>query len=353
MIRFICMPIHEIDTIFLRHGSSIYMRFFVLLERRTKVKKIGIGILLIISVLLLTSCGNHKGELQKVGLITDNQIEDLSWEKRGFAGLQQIEKKYGVDVFLEENIQSESEVGKAVDDMAHRGVNLIFGQSSNYGNYFINLAKEYPNVHFVYFNGTYTSKRVSSISFQSHAMSFFAGMIAAKMSESGHVGILAAYEWQDEIEGFFEGVKYQDSDAKVHINFIEQWSDPEKGKNIYEKMLADDVDVFYPTGDSFSADIIKQAHEDDVYAIGYLEDQAKIAPSTVLTSTIQEISSVYERIADQFNEGELSGGVIRYDFADEVVRLGEFNDDIPRSFQQKIEKLINDYKDSGVLPYEE
>lgn len=317
------------------------------------MKKTGIFIVLIISVLLLTSCGHNKGELQKVGLITENQIDSQTWEKKGFEGLQQIEKKYGVDVFLEENIASENEVGKAVDDMAHRGVNLIFGHSSNYGKYFLDLAKEYPNVHFVYFNGTYTGKRVSSISFQSHAMSFFAGMIAAEMTDSNSVGIIAAYEWQDEIEGFFEGVKYQDPDVKVQIDFIEQWKDPEKGKNVYEQMLADDVDVFYPAGDSFSTDIIKQAHEDDVYAIGYLEDQSNIAPSTVLTSTIQEISTVYEQIADKFNEGELSGGDVRYDFADEVVRLGEFNDDIPRSFQQKIEKAINEYKDSGVLPYEE
>jgi len=317
------------------------------------VKKIGVCILWILPILILMSCGNNQGELQKVGMITENEIVNDSWEHKGFEGLQQIEKTYGVDVFLEENVATESEVIKAVDDMAHRGVNLIFGHSSNYGKYFIQLAKDYPNIHFVYFNGTYTGKHVSSISFQSHAMSFFAGMIAAEMTDSNDVGIIAAYEWQDEIEGFFEGVKYQTPDVNVHINFIKTWVDTGKAKIIYNQMLADGVDVFYPVGDTYSADIIEQANDDQVYAIGYMEEQSKIAPTTVLTSTIQEVSKAYLTLAGKLNDGELNGGAIHYDFADEFVRLGEFNDDIPQEFQLKIEKAINGYVDSGLLPYEQ
>lgn len=309
--------------------------------------------LCIIPILVLMSCGHNQGDLQKVGMITENEFDNHSWEHKGFEGLQQIEKTFGVDVFLEENVETEPEVTKAVDDMAHRGVNLIFGHSSNYGKYFIQLAKDYPNIHFVYFNGTYTGKHVSSINFQPHAMSFFAGMIAAKMTDSKDVGIIAAYEWQDEIEGFFEGVKYQNPDVNVHIDFISTWIDTDKAKNVYGQMLEDGVDVFYPAGDKFSADIIKQAHDDNVYAIGYMEEQSNIAPSTVLTSTIQEVSKVYVRLAGELNEGVLGGGVIRYDFADEAVRLGEFNDDIPKGFQLKIEKAINEYIDSGLLPYEQ
>lgn len=316
------------------------------------MRKIGTFMISIVFVLLLSGCGHNQGELQKAGMITEKPIENPSWEKKGFEGLQQIEKKYGVDVFLEENINTGHEVEKAVDDMVHRGVNLIFGHSSSYGKDFIKLAKEYPDIHFVYFNGTYTGKRVSSISFQSHAMSFFAGMIAAKMTDSNDVGIIAAYEWQDEIEGFFEGVKYQDSDVDVHIDFTKKWADSERTKRVYEKMLADDVDVFYPAGDLISNDIIKRASEDDVYAIGYMEDQSKIAPATVLTSTIQEISTVYVGLADAMNKGELNGGVISYDFADDVVKLGAFNEDIPKSYQQKIESAINEYADSGLFPYE-
>lgn len=310
-------------------------------------------IFFIVTGLLLTGCGNNQGDIQKVGMITENQIDKQPWEKRGFEGLQQIEEKYGVDVFLEEDIKTEQEVGRAVDDMVGRGVNLIFGNSSNYGKYFIELTKTYKNVHFVYFDGTYTNKRVSSISFQSHAMSFFAGMIAAKMTTSNEVGIIAAYEWQGEIEGFFEGVKYQNQLVNVHINFIKNWSDTDKAIGVYDKMLAKNVDVFYPAGDSFSTDIIQRASKDNVYAIGYLEDQSKIAPSTVLTSTIQEISDVYVRIGDQLNKGELKGGAIRYDFADEVVKLGDFNEAIPTKYQQKIEKAINEYVESGLLPYEQ
>lgn len=317
------------------------------------MKKIGIFVLLITSGLLLISCGNDRGDIKKVGMITENHTEDDPWAKRGLDGLQQIEDQYGVDVFFEENIQSEQEVEKAVDEMIQRGVNLIFGHNSSYGKYFTELTDTYPDVHFVYFDGAYTNKRVSSIDFQSHAMSFFAGMVAAKMSRSDNVGIIAAHEWQGEIEGFFEGVKYQNKDADVHMNFIKEWSDSDKAEDVYENMLTKDVDVFYPAGDSFSADIIQRASEDDVYAIGYLEDQAKIDPPTVLTSTIQDIGGVYVQIAEAFDKDELEGGVLQYDFADDVVKLGEFNEEIPNQFQQKIENAVNEFIEQGILPYEQ
>lgn len=317
------------------------------------MKKIGIFVLLTLIGLLLVSCSDDQGNMKKVGMITESETDDDPWAKKGLEGLQQIEKQYGVDVFFEENIQSEQEVKKTVEEMIHRGVNLIFGHDDSYGKYFTELTKTYPDVHFVYFDGAYTNKRVSSIAIQPHAMSFFAGMIAARMSDSGEVGVIAAHEWQREIEGFLEGVKYQDQDVEVHIKYTEDLSDSGGLESIYENLFKEDVDVFYPAGNDLSEDIIQRAAEDDVYAIGYLDDQSKIDPSTVLTSTIKDIERVYLSIADEWNKNKLDGGVIQYDFADDVVKLGDFNEDIPKRFQQKIENAVQRYTESGLLPYEE
>src|SRR5699024_7972388 len=121
-------------------------------------------------------------------------------------------------VYLEEEIQTEYEVAKAVDEFVQKGVDLIFGHSLLYGKYFMDIAELYPDVHFVYFNGKSYADNVTSVNFNPYAVAFFGGMVAREMTASNHVGIMATDELQAEIEGCYDGVKYQNAGAKVPIN---------------------------------------------------------------------------------------------------------------------------------------
>src|SRR5699024_2421464 len=103
-------------------------------------------------------------------------------------------------------------------EFVQKGVNLIFGHSHLYGKYFMDIAELYPDVHFVYFNGKSYADNVTSLNFNPYAVAFFGGMVAGEMTSSNHVGIIAAYEWQAEIEGFNEGVKYKKGGEKLNIN---------------------------------------------------------------------------------------------------------------------------------------
>src|SRR5699024_6870452 len=129
-----------------------------------------------------------------------------------------------IDIYLKENINSEHAIIHAVDELVDDGATLIFGHGNFYGKYFNELAKEFSDIHFVYFNGGYHADNLTSLNFDSHAMGFFSGMIAGRMSESNQIGIIAAHEWQPEIEGFYEGVKYENPHSKVHIDFVNDWN---------------------------------------------------------------------------------------------------------------------------------
>uniref|UniRef100_UPI00301B5D9C BMP family ABC transporter substrate-binding protein n=1 Tax=Oceanobacillus massiliensis TaxID=1465765 RepID=UPI00301B5D9C len=141
-------------------------------------------------------------------------------------------------------------------------VNLVYGHSSIYGSYFTEVAELYPDVHFVYFNGGSYADNVTSLNFNSHAMGFLGGMVAGKMTTSDLAGIIATYNWQPEIEGFYEGVKYQNPDAEILINYVNDWKDTETALQIYEEMKQKGVDIFYPIGDAYSNEVIQMAEED-------------------------------------------------------------------------------------------
>src|SRR5690625_842734 len=150
---------------------------------------------------IMVSCSNKTDipKIQNVGMLLEGSISDHAWNQIGYNGLQAVSNQFNVDVLYKEGIETKNEIIDAVDEFVQNGVNLIFGHSNIYGRYFGQIAEEYPKVQFVYFNGNYFDENVVSLNFNSHAMGFYGGMIAAKMSQSKQVGVIAAYEWQQEI----------------------------------------------------------------------------------------------------------------------------------------------------------
>lgn len=304
--------------------------------------------------MILSGCSNFdKGKLNKAGMLVETSIHDEPWGKKGYEGLLEISEEFDVDVYFKENIQTEQDVVKAVDELVNKGVNLIFGHSNTYGKYFKEISTSYPDVHFVYFNGGEFGEDVTSLNFNSHAMGFFGGMVAGKMTKTNHVGVIGAFEWQPEIEGFYEGVKYQNPEAEVTFNYVNSWNGNGIAVKKYEQMQDERVDVFYPTGDMYSASIIERASKDGLYAIGYVSDQSDIAEKTVLTSTVQHVEKLYVLTAEKFNEGELRGGVLTFDFQDDVISLGKYSPEVPEEFQETMKEAVEAYKETGLLPNEQ
>lgn len=318
------------------------------------MKKMSILFLLIFTSFILTGCHTFagSGNIQNVGLLLDGSIDDNPWNKKGYEGLLQIEKQFRTNIFVKENMEAKEDIQRAVDELVQQGVNLIYGHSSIYGNIFEDIAKVYPDVHFVYFNGGIYDDNLTSLNFNSHAMGFFGGMIAGKMTRTDQVGIIAAFNWQPEIEGFYEGVKFENPAAVVQMNFVNSWEDKQLTLEMYEVMKSKGVDIFYPAGDYFSAEILQRAERDRLYAVGYVSDQMDVAPEAVLTSTIQNVDKLYELSAELFHKGELQGGILTFDFEDEVIELGEYNNKVPKTYQRYMNDIIKEYKKSKLLPNE-
>ncbi|SDL98484.1 BMP family ABC transporter substrate-binding protein [Sediminibacillus halophilus] len=293
------------------------------------------------------------GEINRVGMLVENSIHDQTWGNKGYQGLLKIKEEYDVDVYFKEGIQTQQDVNRAVEEFSNQGINLIFGHSSNYGKMFDEINEAYPDIHFVYFNGGYTGDNLTSVNFNSHAMGFFSGMVAGKMTSTNNVGLIGAFEWQPEIEGFYEGVNYQNPEADVHMNFVNSWDDSGRALDLLDQMSTQDVDVFYPTGDQFSVQVINKVKEKGLYAIGYVTDQASLGKNTVLTSTVQHVDDIYLQTAEAFNEGNLTGDVKTYDFQDGGITMGEFSPEVPESFVEEIQDAIDRYKDTGLLPNEQ
>ncbi|MEH7117416.1 BMP family ABC transporter substrate-binding protein [Neobacillus vireti] len=313
------------------------------------VNRLGI---ILLCLLLLAACREPKasGQLQKAGLLVPETVNDQVWGTKGFNGMLKIQSKFNAEVFYKEGMNSQAVVEQAVKEFDEKGVNLIFGHGAEYAEYFNNISKEYPNIHFVSFNGDAKNKNTTSLNFKSYAMGFFGGMVAAHMSNTKKVGVLAAYEWQPEIEGFYQGALAENKNTRVSIEYVGNWDDKEKANQLADQMLKDGVDVVYPAGDGFNVPVIEQVKEHGLYVIGYVSDQSDLGESTVLTSTIQQVDKLYVKVAEQYNNGILHSGNLSYDFQDNVISLGKFSPLVPKEFISKMNRQIDHYKKTGELP---
>lgn len=308
------------------------------------------GILL--CLILLGGCGEAKSQekLQKVGLLVPDTVNDQVWGTKGFNGMLKIQSKFNIDVFYKEGMNSQVKVEQAVKEYAQKGVNLVFGHGSEYAEYFNEISKDFPEIYFVSFNGDAKNTNTTSLNFKAHAMGFFGGMVAAHMSKTNKVGVLAAYEWQPEIEGYYQGATVENKDIQIEINYVGNWDDDKRAIQLVDRMMDNGVDVVYPAGDGFNIPVIERVKERGLYVIGYVSDQSDLGESTVLTSTIQQVDALYEKVAEQFNNGKLKSGNLSFDFQDDVISMGTYSPLVDKEFIEKMSKQIETYKKTGKLP---
>ncbi|KIL73087.1 BMP family ABC transporter substrate-binding protein [Bacillus badius] len=312
-------------------------------------------LLLILGICLLVflaGCSEEKEskKLKKVGLLVPDTINDQVWGTNGYMGMLKIQKAYGTDIFYKENIHSQALVERAVEEFSHKGINIVFGHGNEYADYFNKLAPDYPDMHFVSFNGNANEKNTTSLKFEAHAMGFFGGMTAAHFSKTGTVGVVATYKWQPEVKGFVEGAKFARKDIHVAARYVENWDDSEKALQLLDKVIAEGADVVYPAGDGYNVAVIDKLKAKGLHAIGYVSDQSDLGKETVLTSTVEHADKLYLLVADQFVKGKLKSGNLHFDFADGVISLSPFSEEVDKDFQKKINGYIDQYIKTGKLP---
>lgn len=300
----------------------------------------------------MAGCGHQigNGKLSKVGLLVPETVNDQVWGTKGYSGLLKIQSEFDAEVYYKEGMDSKEAVARGVKDFAQKGVTLVFGHGNEYAEYFNDLAVQYPDIHFVSFNGNAKQSNTTSMNFNGYAMGFFGGMVAAHMSKTNELGVIAAFEWQPEVEGFYDGVQFENKQANVAISYVGHWNDKDRALDLLDLMLKNRIDVIYPAGDGYNVPVIEKIKENNKYAIGYVSDQSDLGESTVLTSTVQDVEKLYVMVAQQYISDELKAGNQSYDFNDGVIMMGKYSPLVDKAYIEKVNVLIEDYIRTGKLP---
>jgi basic membrane protein A len=250
----------------------------------------------------------------KVAFVTDGKFSDEGWGATGYNATQKLKSRYGIQLATADGIAI-PDIESTLRDYADSGYKLIIAQGFQWGDPVVRVASDYPDVKFIVMTGTVSLRpNVASIFPMQQQGSFLLGALAAMMSKTGVIGFIGGQEYPNVInieEGYKQGGKYINSNIKILTSYVGEWNNPAKGKEIALTQINSGADFLLHVADTSGHGVIEAAQQKNVYALGAVADQNKLAPNTVLTSFVLDMDKAYDQVFKQVQQGNFQYGIIK------------------------------------------
>ena len=223
----------------------------------------------------------------KVAAVFETPIEE-PWVNQIHVALLKAKDEMGVTYEWSESVKS-ADFGRVMREYAEKGFGLQMGDAFGAETIARRVAKDYPNVAFVYGSGIGPADPNFGV-FDNwiHEPAYLSGMIAGKLTKTNTIGAVAAMpipEVNRLCNAFAAGAKEANKDVKTKFSFIGSFFDPPKAKEAALAQIEAGVDVIY--AERFG--VIEAAAEKGVLAISNMSDQSSLAPDTVVTGPIWDM----------------------------------------------------------------
>lgn len=180
---------------------------------------------------------------------------------------------------------------------------VIFGDAFGIEDAVRNVAKEFPEVAFVFGSGEdEQAPNMSVFDNWIHDPAYLAGMLAGGMTERNVLGVVGGYpvpEVNRIVNAFIAGAQSVNSQVQVKVSFINSWFDPATAKQAALAQVAAGADVLFAE----RAGVIEAAQESGLLSIGMMVDQEHLAPKTVMTSVVWDMTPTVGAVIEQVTTG--------------------------------------------------
>ncbi|MCA9880942.1 MAG: BMP family protein [Thermomicrobiales bacterium] len=298
-------------------------------------------------------------DISQLALVTPGSRTNQGWDQQGADAADAVAKELGISSVVAEN-GGYDDITPILRDLQAGGAGLIICHASGYQTVCPEFAQE-TNVPVAVIENpnAITPGLVSDIETQAQEVAYLAGVLAAKESKSGTIGIVVSGEpptWNYMTVGFAEGVKATNPDAKLLYSVIGEaaYDDAAGAKRVTEQEIAAGADVIFGMGDGASFGML-QAIEDHNKAAGATEvrfidvigDKSADHRDALLTSVLFDYTGIYRDMVNDLKNGEF-GKVYTMDVKNGGVRLLDLPDTVADDVKAAVEQAKNDIVDNKI-----
>jgi basic membrane protein A len=303
-----------------------------------------------ICALLALACGDEgDAGAFRVALLTPGSIADGGWNAGAYEGLQAIHEHLGAEVrHVETRTPSDFEEG--FRDFASRGFDLVFGHGFEYQEAAARVGAEFPETIFVTTSGDTVRPNVAPMVFELEQATYLCGVLAARMTETGTVGLIGGIDLpsiRSTFRAFRGGVAATRPDVAVREVFIGNFDDTAAAREAALALMEEGADLLLHQANAagrgvFRAVSDRAAAGRRVFAFGTNRDQNGMAPDVVLASATLDIPAAFVEVATRVRDGRFVAEPMRLGMQEGIVHLvlnPRLRDRIPAPVLAELERL--------------
>jgi basic membrane protein A and related proteins len=299
-------------------------------------------------------------EKLRIALVLPSTVDDMAWSQSMVEGLKAVQKKMGeanVEIAISEKLGKAVDAGAATRQYASQGFDIVIAHGSQYQSILPEIAKDFPKTTFAHGTGFLTAPNIFAYDPQAQDGGYLLGMLAAKMTKSGVIGIVGPVEAGDAAKynyGFQQGVIKTNPKANLRIAYTGSFNDIVGAGEMARTQMTAGADVLTGSSQQAVGAVRAVAEKPGKYWLSTDLDQSSIAPSTVLASQVYNWEKVVTKIIDLRKKGTLGGQVLSLSFADGTLDLkynAKLASKVPKDVIVAVEKTRKDIA-SGALKVE-
>jgi basic membrane protein A len=306
----------------------------------------------------------------KVGLVTDvGRVNDKGFNQSAYEGMLAAAEA-APTCFDTEYVEttSQSEYAANIANFTDSGSNVVIGVGFLLGDALGDAAKANSDIKFISVDGAPNPghdeswmTNGESLFFAEDQAGYMAGVLAASMTKSNHIGVVGGLvvvpPVERFVEGYIDGAKSVKSDITVDFVYTTSFTDPPQGSNAAKQMIDKGADVIFGAGGLTGNGALEAACQaTGVYAIGVDTDQYETLPSVqkcILSSATKNIVGAVRDSLLRIAQDQFKAGFHTDNAATDGIGLAPFHDkeaDVPADVVTLLETTKAGLADGSIVP---
>jgi len=238
-------------------------------------------------------------------------IEDYGWTHA-----HDVARRYAENMFpWLETVPVESvsaaDAPAIIDELVtQKKVNVVFTTSFDFMDQTVEEAKKYPNVLFFHCSGYKRAPNLGTYFAELYQLYYLNGLMAGALTKTNKIGYVGAYPTSEvirHINAFALGVKAVNPNAKVYVEWLMAWYNPNGAKKAAQALVSEGVDAIAYTEDSPT--IIEFAEGQYkttgklIYVFSHYSPMYDYGPDVVVSGELVNWGVIYADILTKIKEG--------------------------------------------------
>ena len=305
-----------------------------------------------------------------VGLVTDvGRVNDKGFNQSAYEGMEAA-KTEAPTCFETEYIEttSQSDYAPNIAQFTDSGADVVIGVGFLLGDALGDAAKANSDIKFISVDGVPNPghdeswmTNGESLFFAEDQAGYMAGVLAASMTKSDHIGVVGGLvvvpPVERFVEGYIDGAKSVNPDIQVDFVYTTSFVDPPQGSNAAQQMIDSGADVIFGAGGLTGNGALEAACQaEGVYAIGVDTDQYETLPSVqscILSSATKNIVEALKNSLLRIAQDQFTPGFHTDDASTNGIGLAPFHDmeaEVPAEVKTLLDETFAGLADGSIKP---